>query len=93
MYAESPKSHNLHFVTCLRRCLELARMKNTSQTQKGQKEEERCGMGLKGDALGSARPAGKCRVPWAPVCQCFTTTQCQQLGMMAARCPSCKFPN
>ena len=31
MYAKSPKSHNLHFVACLRRCLELAGRENTSQ--------------------------------------------------------------
>ena len=27
IYADSPKSHSLYFATCLRRCLELARMK------------------------------------------------------------------
>ena len=28
IYADSPKSHSLYFVTYLRRCLELARMKS-----------------------------------------------------------------
>lgn len=62
----------LHFVACLRKVPQAGRMKNTSQTQKGFRRRKRCGMGLKGDALGLSWTAGKCRVPWAPVCQGFT---------------------